>query len=209
MRIMKLHFAPSWSSNTYVLGEENEPALLIDPGSNEDNKLQNYLEKHHQGKLEGILLTHGHIDHIWGLASLASKAPIFLSALEAPYLTKPKLNLSYEILGEYFEYEDSNLVLLEDQDEISFGKVSFKVFETPFHTKGSVCYYFPKESALFSGDTLFHLSVGRCDLPGSEERKMEDSLAKLKTLPANTTVYPGHGENTTLQKEFLYNPFLR
>lgn len=208
MRIVKLHFAPDWSCNTYVLGDEGKPALVVDPGSNKDNKLQNYLQKHHDGKLQGILLTHGHIDHIWGLGSLTSKAPLFLSSSEVPFLTKPKLNLSYEFLGENFTYEDSNLLPVEDMDEISFGEMSVKVLETPFHTKGSVCFYFEKEAALFSGDTLFHLSVGRSDLPGSEERLMTDSLKKLKVLPPQTVVYPGHGKKTTLQNEFLYNPFL-
>ena len=209
MPIEKLHFAPSWSCNTYVLGEEGKPALLVDPGSNKDNKLQSYLDKHHQGKLFGILLTHGHIDHIWGLGSLTSKAPVFLSEEEAPYLSKPKLNLSYDLLGENFTYEGDNLAFLEDEDEISFGALSFKAIATPFHTKGSLCFYFPHEKALFSGDTLFHLSVGRSDLPGGEEGEMAFSLKKLKTLPLETAVYPGHGEKTTLRNEILYNPFLK
>ena len=81
----------------------------------------------------------------------------------------------------------------------------FKAIATPFHTNGSVCYLLSGQSALFSGDTLFHLGIGRSDLPGSSPRNQRNSLAKLRVLPPSTKVYPGHGPMTTIANELANN----
>ncbi len=201
---------PEYSSNIYVLGDEGEPAILIDPGSNLDSHLERYISHHHGGKVAAILLTHGHIDHIEGLKTLKTEAPIYLSAYDAKYLSDPKLNLSRELTGEDFAYESPDLHFLMGGERLAFTspKTEFLVMATPFHTPGSICFYCEAMKALFSGDTLFHLGIGRSDLPGGRSSDIEASLRKLLPLPEETRVYPGHGEGSVLANERRYNPFL-
>jgi hydroxyacylglutathione hydrolase len=192
--------------NTYVVGEEGEPCVLIDPGNNDRDHLDAYLDKHHKGCL-GILITHGHWDHIGGLSSLKTPATVFMSEEDVPCLADPELNGS-----ESFELEKPVIIdqinpyQLDDEDEIRLGKYLFKVIATPFHTQGSVCFYLERDGVLFSGDTLFHLSIGRTDLPGGSERTVASSLQKLAALPFSVKVYPGHGESTTIGNELKFNP---
>ena len=104
----------------------------------------------------------------------------------------------------------TNKYLLDDEDEINFGNgLLFKVIETPFHTSGSVCFLYEKEKAIFTGDTLFKNSIGRTDLPTGNERLVKNSLEKLKKLDQSIKVYPGHGDETTLKREFENNPYLK
>lgn len=210
MRIERLRFLPEYSSNIYIIGNEGEPAIIIDPGSNLDSHLERYISRHHGGKVAAVLLTHGHIDHIEGLRTLRTEAPIYLSANDAKYLSDPKFNLSREITGEDFVYESLNLRFLEGGERLNFKspKVGFLVMVTPFHTPGSLCFYCEDEKALFSGDTLFHLGIGRSDLPGGRSRDIKSSLQKISVLPEETRVYPGHGEGSTIGNERRYNPFL-
>lgn len=207
MDIAKLHFNPQETCNTYVIGEKDGPCIVIDPGSNEKGCLDNYIKKNHS-KLEAILITHGHYDHIRGLETLKSRCPVYINALDSVFLTDPSLNLT-----EYLEREliinDVAPLLVKNNDILDIMGLKIKVIETPFHTKGSVCYYVKSLNALFSGDTLFHLGIGRCDLPTGSARDVHDSLEKLTRLPANTKVYPGHGENTILGNEFLYNEYFQ
>ena len=101
-------------------------------------------------------------------------------------------------------------ILLNDKEELNLlSGDTIKVIHTPFHTVGSVCYYFINNKWLFSGDTLFRLSIGRDDLPGSIRAKKNESLAKLTSLPKELKIYPGHGQNSTLEMELMLNNFLR
>ena len=98
--------------------------------------------------------------------------------------------------------------LLKDNDIIDVLEDKIQVIHTPFHTKGSVCYYFLNNKLLFSGDTLFKGSIGRDDLPNSDPSKIKQSLEILKKLPKECKIYPGHGNNSTLEFELNYNYFL-
>lgn len=102
-----------------------------------------------------------------------------------------------------------NVIFVNEQDEIEILKYKIKIIETPFHTDGSICLYLENQNALFSGDTLFHLGIGRTDLPGGHEQYILDSLKKLAALPHTTKVYPGHGEMTNIDNEMRYNPYMR
>lgn len=195
-------FSSPYFANTYILGEEGEAAIVIDPGNNENGCLDRYLEKHHQGHVAAILLTHGHYDHIYGLLSLKHRAPIYLHPLDERYLRDDRYNLLRGL-----KIEGYPIRLVEDHEIIDINGISFRVIHTPFHTPGSVCYYCEAEQALFSGDTLFHLSIGRSDLPGGESRKIPSSLAKLKALPDEVKVYPGHEGSSTLSEEKRLNPY--
>jgi glyoxylase-like metal-dependent hydrolase (beta-lactamase superfamily II) len=209
MKIAKLNYQPDFC-NTYVVGEEGGNCVVIDPGYNENHVLERYLQKH-QKKVLGILITHGHYDHIKGLGNFEGidQIPVFMDELDFPCLTDTKRNVSTGLFDEPLILENIHPYPAEDEDEIKLGNWIFKVIETPFHTMGSVCYWLEDEAVLFSGDTLFHLGVGRSDLPGSCPRNQADSLHKLALLPPETKVYPGHGPSTSIGAELSFNPEFR
>lgn len=208
MKVERINLPPEETCNIYILGEEGEPCVLIDPGSNHNGSLDRYIDKHHNGNLAGIILTHGHFDHISGIPSLTHESKIYAHVDEFPLLEDPQLNLSYRHYGD-LSLDTAGYIPLNDGEKLDLGDMHFKILHTPFHTAGSICLYLPKENILFSGDTLFHLSVGRYDLPTGNFRSMPSSLAKLKTLLLDTKVYPGHGEGTSIGNELAYNPYLR
>lgn len=198
-----------FSANSYVVGEKEKPCVVIDLGSN-DRRIIDYIKENHTS-VSGILLTHGHFDHIKGINNFLNyyHATIFIDRNDIDLLTNTRLNGSF--LGDRDVLVESNDIYeFDDEDELDFHDgLLFKVIETPFHTKGSVCFLYQKENALFSGDTLFKGSIGRTDLPGGSERTVSSSLAKLKSLDPNLIVYPGHGDTTTLKRELKYNMYLK
>ncbi len=196
-------------SNSYVIGEKGGPFILVDIGSTSD-RILNYVKENHTSCL-GVLLTHGHFDHFRGLDKFLKhyNCTVFIDKDEEEKLHNARLNCS-KMNGEDLNIDLNNIYLLDDEDEINFiNKYYIKVIETPFHTNGSVCYLLKSENALFSGDTLFKGSIGRSDLPTSSNRSIKDSLKKLTKLDPNLTVYPGHGEITTLKKELETNIYLK
>ena len=200
-----------FSANTYVVGEKRHSCVVIDLGSTQDRVID--FIKENFTSCSGILLTHGHFDHIRGIRKFLEtfSCTIFVHQDDRLLLEEPKLNMSHYQEGETdISMKFTNIYELDDEDEIDFknGYV-FKVIATPFHTKGSVCYLCEKEHALFTGDTLFKESIGRTDLPTGSERSVNDSLSKLLLLDENLKVYPGHGDETTLKKEKENNIFLR
>lgn len=199
-----------FSANTYVVGEKGGRCVVIDLGSTQDRVID-YIKENFTS-CSGILLTHGHFDHIRGIKKFLDtfSCTVFVHQDDSELLSNAKLNGSH-----YFESNNdvslnlSNLYLLDDEDEIDFknGYV-FKVISTPFHTNGSVCFLSEKENALFTGDTLFKGSIGRTDLPKGNERLISSSLKKLLKLDDNLKIYPGHGDETTLKKEKGNNIYL-
>lgn len=198
-----------FSANTYVIGEKGGPCIVIDLGSTQ-TRVISYIKENHTSCL-GILLTHGHFDHIRGLNNFLKEfnCTVFIDFNDKDFLTNSKLNGSKYSEENQVIVKTTNIYELDDEDEINFGNgYLFKVIETPFHTNGSVCYLCEKENALFSGDTLFKGSIGRTDLPTGSERLVNSSLKKLLNLNPKLVVYPGHGETTTLEKEISSNPYL-
>lgn len=207
-KVTNLYDGGFWS-NVYCLGEKGGPCVVIDMGDNRSDRIRKYISKHHSQCL-GILLTHGHFDHIFGLSQRTvndQRAPVFLHGQDIPCLSSPKRNASEELTGEPFVWE-GDIQEIYDGLELFEGPLSCQVLHTPFHTAGSCCFYFSSLGFCFTGDTLFHLGIGRDDLPGSAPRLRKDSLEKLKQLPSNITVFPGHGPKTTLKNELQYNPYL-
>lgn len=198
-------------SNTYVLDDQNGNAVVIDPGYGDRPSIRDFLIRHNL-QLKAILLTHGHFDHTRGIPSLIAafpNAPIYMHELEVAFLSDPRLNCSY--LDRKIEpvIIDAPAIALNDAEIINLLGKDIYVIHTPFHTHGSVCYYLPSEKMAFTGDTLFRNSIGRSDLPTSSPRSIISSLAKLKKLPVDTKIYPGHEKSSTIERELLYNTFLK
>ena len=189
--------------NSYIVGDEGKDCFIVDFGYNEDNFIIDYALKHHP-RILGILFTHAHIDHTYGLKDLKEQYPLFMAAEDQDGLSDP-FYLESPMLGlGKLSFDDINAYPVEDEDEIKLGDYIIKVIATPFHTKGSVCYLLENEGILFSGDTLFYRGIGRFDLKASCPRFMESSLRKLFALDGNLVVYPGHGKKTKLADEKVY-----
>lgn len=188
-------------ANCYIVYDEDyDGAVLIDPGAEADT-IECELAKLHRAP-KAVLLTHGHFDHCNAVYAFAAKgAKVYMHAADE-IMTRTRLNMC-ELTGEPFNVFKPD-VLLCDGSEISECGMEFRVIHTPGHTAGSVCYM--TEDKLFTGDTLFHLGVGRADLPTGDYRQLEHSVRDiLFALSGDYTVYPGHGELTALSFEKKYN----
>lgn len=191
----------------FLVNGETGEALVFDPGG-EAEKIQAYVEK--KGwKIQAILLTHGHADHMGGAEELRNLCgvKIYVLAEEEPMLLNAKTNLSVFIDRRAITLKADEF--LRDGQEIVLGGISLKVYHTPGHTPGGCAYYCPEAGCVFSGDTLFQASVGRSDFPGGSMSELVRSVKeKLFILPDETKVYPGHGDETTIEYEKKYNPFV-
>ena len=191
-------------SNTYIFKDSSNACVVIDPSKDYDG-IVNYI-KNHGLNLKAILVTHAHFDHIGGINKLvdAFNVPIYAGYEDVASFNDPYKNCS--------ELCDTNVVVNHDINPLGDNEVlhlldeDIKVIYTPYHTIGSVCYYFQKSKVLFSGDSLFNYSLGRSDLPTSVPSKCEESIAKLMKLDDDVRVYPGHGRFTSIgiERAFIY-----
>ncbi len=184
----------SWASNCYALISGSH-ALVIDPSSSTKAILE-VLERE-GATLEGILLTHGHFDHILSLDTLrdATGAPAHIHKDDAIMLTDGKKNAFFELFGRERVYKAAE-ILMSDGDRIPLGDEVLTVYHTPGHTHGSVCFL--SDGIIFSGDTIFAETYGRCDLWNGDIEKMRTSLNKLSKLNHSLILYPGHGKTCSL-----------
>lgn len=196
------------SAEENVNTNEPIPCIFFDPADMGEMIYEKLKEKNI--KIELILLTHGHFDHMAGADELRrlSGAPIWCWEKEADVCQDPDVNLSYDFFGKSITIKPDKY--LKDNEIIEAAGLKLRLIGTPGHTVGSCCYSFDDNKVLISGDTLFEGSVGRTDFPGGSSSTLVRSVKeKLFSLPDDTIVYPGHGAVTTIGDEKLYNPFVR
>ena len=194
-------------TNCYVVShEETSECFLVDPGAY-SAKVIAYIREH-ELKPQAILLTHGHFDHIMGLDGVLREFPIPVYAQEEEEILLK--DASYNASVSYGPaYTFSGASYIKDGQILELAGMTIRAIHTPGHTIGGCCYYIESEHVLFSGDTLFHDSVGRTDFPtGSQSQLVRSIREKLLGLPEETVVCPGHMSETTIGHEKKYNPFL-
>lgn len=194
-------------TNVYLaVNTETKEAVLIDPAASPE-ALERDIEALGLHPV-GILLTHGHFDHIGAAKEIAERYQIEIGAgcEEADVMSDAGVNMSGEFAKPFGVKPDR---VYRDGETFELAGFSIHAIHTPGHTKGGMCYYLPQEGVLFSGDTLFCESVGRTDLPtGSMSALVASVRGLLKNLPDDTVVYPGHASDTTIAHEKEYNPFV-
>ena len=194
--------------NCTVLGDETtHEAMVVDPGA-EIARILAVLARH-QLRLERIVVTHAHIDHIAGALALkqATGATILYREADLPQLAMMDMQAGWlGIATPEVQPPDHSPA---DVETLETGTLRSEILHTPGHTEGSLCLYLPEQGLLLAGDTLFAGSVGRTDLPGGNHRKLIASIReRLLPLPDDTVVVPGHGAETTIGEERATNPFL-
>ncbi|VEF47804.1 putative metal-binding hydrolase [Bacillus freudenreichii] len=195
-------------TNCYLLFNEDKQCIVIDPGAQGEDLIQ-YMEQEGLNPL-AICLTHAHYDHIGAVENVRSHwgIPVYIHENEKEWLTDPSLNGSARhpmepVSGQPADHH------LEKEGALEIGPFTMEVLETPGHSPGSVSYYIKEIETVFSGDALFNGGIGRTDLLGGDHATLIDSIHnKLLSLPDQTTVLPGHGFSTSVEKEKTSNPYL-
>jgi hydroxyacylglutathione hydrolase len=210
--------AGPWQTNCWVVAPEaGEHCVVIDPGYDAEGPLDEVLAKHRLQPV-AVLLTHGHVDHMWSVVPVcgAKDVPALMHPADRGMLTEPASAIGAPpgtpILGRLDWSEPADVRELRDGEVLELAGLQLKVDETPGHTPGSITFTSSNsgdEADLFSGDLLFAGSIGRTDFPGGSFEQIQDSLRRVPlSLPDETVVRPGHGPDTTIGRERASNPFL-
>lgn len=197
----------AFGANCYIIWTKALDTLIIDPGANSE-AISKIISKNRL-TLRAYLITHGHLDHVGALAPLFNRIPasIAMHASDAKWA----FGAANQMPPYYSTALKPPLIdrILKGGEKWHEEGFHYEVISTPGHSPGSVCFYFPEENILFSGDTLFRGSVGRTDLPGGDMKQLTSSLRSLAALRPCTKVCPGHGPETTIGDEIDSNPFLK
>jgi len=189
MMTLKTFYCNPYRECTYIVEMQNaectmqNECLIVDPGmygDKEEKRVLDYLVDHHLTPT-AILITHYHPDHICGL-----------ECIKQHYPNLPIVDWQCTMQNAQCRMQNAQCTMIK----------------TPGHKEDAVCFYFPDEKTIFTGDTLFQESIGRTDLPGGDMSALIRSLGELKKLPEDTVVYPGHGYQTTIGHEIQFNPYL-
>ncbi|WP_345992090.1 MBL fold metallo-hydrolase [Chryseobacterium sp. Chry.R1] len=200
------------SENTYILYNEHKNAWLIDPGNmneQETSLISNFI-KDNDLKIQKILLTHAHIDHVFGLqwAYDTFNLPVHMHQQDQEILDM--LQMSGMRFGINIDPVKVEVQYINDGDELDFDGEKFKIYHVPGHSPGSIVFHNEKQKFMISGDVLFEGSIGRTDLyKGNYEQLINGIKTKLFILDDETQVFSGHGNPTTIGFEKQYNPFLK
>lgn len=203
-QIIKLSLPPM-DQNCYIIPDGNGKCVIIDPGAafeliDGELKKQNLIP-------EKILLTHGHFDHTSAAEEIKKSYGARLYIHENDECMLSDREKSGALIATFFPFNPTKAEeYVKQGDIITQGELEIKVMETPGHSRGSVCYIY--EDVIFAGDTLFKGSVGRTDLYMGDYRQLDKSLEKLASLSGDYTVLCGHGEDTSLEWERKFNPYI-
>ncbi len=205
--IKSMVLGPVMTNVFFVINDDTNECVIVDPADSPERIIA-FMEKEDLMPA-AVLLTHGHYDHIAGVAGVLEKwkIPFYASSGEKRLLKDVELNHSLMSYGRGITVDADRF--LEDNEVFEEAGISIKCIHTPGHTEGSCCYIIDSMKAVMSGDTLFEGSIGRTDLPTGSMQQMSRTLVeRISTLPEDYDVYPGHGGITTIADEKRYNPFL-
>jgi hydroxyacylglutathione hydrolase len=211
LSIKSFEFSPI-QENTYILYNEFNDCVIIDPGCYYDAEKDELVAFITENKLKPLMLinTHCHLDHVFGNKMVAEKFGLTLQIHEkekAVLAFAPTNGLMYEMP---FDNYEGDFILLNEGDTIKMGEDELAILLTPGHSPGSLSFYSAANKFVLAGDVLFKNSVGRSDLPGGNHEQLIKSIKdKLLPLPNETIVYSGHGPATTIGEEKKYNPYLQ
>jgi len=202
-----------FGETTYLVWDDDSlETSIVDAGMSTDaerHELDSFIEQK-KLKIKYLLNTHVHLDHAFGVPYAEERYGLRLSA--SPFDEPLADRIEQQAVLFHLPIKPSNVVitnLLYDGDVIKLGISELYVIEVPGHTPGGLAFHSPNDHFVLTGDSLFHSSIGRTDLPGGDHTLLVSSVTeKLLSLPADTIVYPGHGPSTTIGHERLYNPFL-
>ena len=213
-RLITVPFGPL-DSNMYIITGSAGAFIVdpsVDPKKAEDVSGIKGLSTG-EGNIKGFLLTHGHHDHIKYIDAWQKAYPdanVFFSSNDKELLGNGFMNCSYMEGSEtVYTFKFTNVAGMYGMNIFKDGDFEIKVFETPGHTMGSVCFLVSagEESMLFTGDTVFAGSVGRTDMPGGNSKELMNSVKRISKFPPELKVYPGHGPASTIGDEIRFNPF--
>lgn len=201
-----------FQENTYVIHDGNN-CVIIDPGCyerSEFNEMKEFIEQNNLTP-QALLLTHAHIDHVLGCSAILSEYNIPFYIHGEDLITLKSVSSYAHVYGfpGYIEPKEPNHIL-QGGEKLKFGNIEFEVFFTPGHAPGHVVYYCREENLVINGDVLFAGSFGRVDLPGGDLETLKNSIFNIMfQLPDNTTVFCGHGPETTIGREKVSNYILQ
>ncbi len=188
-----------WKQNCYIITNDFNETIIIDPGS-EDNIILEYCETKGENIL-AILNTHGHYDHVGGIKILKERyrIPLYMHSSDERLMKSANLYMKLFEGTSVVKIPEIDFYLDKIEDSQKIGNFSIKIFQTPGHTNGGVSFLI--NNSLFSGDTILKGKIGRVDLPGGDIKKLKESILNLSKLPKEIRIFPGHDGSTTIGGE--------
>lgn len=192
----------TWKQNCYVVTNDFNETIIIDPGS-EDESIINYCETRDEKNLLAILNTHGHYDHIGGISYLKNKyqIPLYMDSRDETLMRSANLYMKLFEGSSIVKIPDIDFYIDDMEEMLIIGNFRVQFIFSPGHTEGGVSFLI--DNALFSGDTILKGKIGRVDLPGGDINKLKKSISRIIKLPENIIIYPGHGTHTSIGSESI------